>query len=53
MSKTQVELNKDGVKALLQSQEVMDELRQVASNYGEIKEEFVGFDRCHVIVEES
>lgn len=50
MSKVEIELNKEGVKALLQSAEVMQELKNVAQSQGEIEKEFVGFDRCHVIV---
>lgn len=53
MSKVTIELNSDGIKKLLQSQEVMGALENVAQGLGEIKEEFVGFDRCHVIVEEN
>ncbi len=49
-----VRLNKSGVKGLLKSDEVMSELKQNANNVGNGKTyaSFVGFDRCHVLVED-
>lgn len=47
------ELNKSGVRKLLQSGDVMEILKDNASVIGEIDTNFVGFDRCHVIVKEE
>lgn len=47
------ELNKSGVRQLLQSGDVMEILKDNASVIGEIDTNFVGFDRCHVIVKEE
>ena len=49
-----VELKKAGVIALLQSNDIMQELEKVAqAQLGEIDTTFVGFDRCHVICKEN
>lgn len=49
-----VELNKAGIIALLQSQDIMQELEKVAeAQLGEIDTTFIGFDRCHVICKEK
>lgn len=49
-----VELNKSGIIALLQSQEIMQELEMVAeAQFGEIDTTFIGFDRCHVVCKEN
>lgn len=52
MSNVTIELNKNGIRELLQSDEIMKEVESVARTRGEISESFVGFDRCHVIVKE-
>lgn len=48
-----VEPNPDGIKALLQSQEVMDTLLAEGEKIGSIETSFVGFDRCHVVIKEK
>lgn len=52
MSKVKIELNSKGIKELLQSQEVLSELRNVAQKHGEVDAEYIGFDRAHVLVKE-
>jgi len=53
MSKVKIELNDKGIKELLQSNEVLNELRNIAQQQGEVETEFIGFDRAHVIVKET
>lgn len=48
-----VQLNSDGVKALLQSKEVMNCLKDNAGALGVIDAEYIGFDRAHVVVKET
>ena len=48
-----VELDRSGVRKLLQSNEVMETLKNNANVIGEIDTNFVGFDRCHVIVKDE
>lgn len=48
-----VQLDRGGVKKLLQSNDVMKTLKDNANIIGEIDANFVGFDRCHVIVKEE
>lgn len=49
------ELNSRGVRNLLQSDEVMETLKDNSEKIGngQIYAEFVGFDRCHVLVRDS
>lgn len=49
-----VKLKKSGVKGLLRSEDVMSELKANVQNVGNGKTyaSFVGFDRCHVLVED-
>ena len=49
-----VKLNSSGIKQLFKSDGVMSELKQNAPNVGNGKTyaSFVGFDRCHVLVED-
>lgn len=48
-----IELVRDGVKKLLQSDEVMKKLEEEANARGKIDTSFVGFDRCHVHYKEN
>ena len=48
--KVKIELNRQGVRKLLQSPEMMKILHSEGEKMGTIKSEFVGFDRCHVHV---
>ena len=48
-----VELDRSGVRKLLQSNDVMKTLKEDANQIGEIDTNFVGFDRCHVIVKDE
>lgn len=48
-----VVLNRSGVRKLLQSDETMKALKDNAGVIGEIETNFVGFDRCHVIVKDE
>ncbi len=48
-----VELDRSGVRKLLQSNEVMETLKNNANVIGDIDTNFVGFDRCHVIVKDE
>lgn len=50
---TKITLNKGGVRKLLQSSEIMETLKDNANTVGEIDSNFVGFDRCHVIVKDE
>lgn len=52
-TKVKVKLNSSGIKAVLQSQFMMDAITAEAEKHGEIETSFVGFDRCHVIVKEN
>lgn len=49
-TKVKFELNKSGVRALLQSQMMMDEMMRQAAGHGEIDSNYVGFDRVQVVV---
>lgn len=46
-----IKLNRSGVRQLLQSDEVMAELKKHAK--GPVKKSFKGFDRCVVVVKEG
>lgn len=46
-------LNSGGVRKLLQSKETMDALIDNSGLIGEMETNFVGFDRCHVIVKDE
>lgn len=48
-----IEMNSRGVIALLQSDEVMNMLLTEAEKIGTIESNFVGFDRCHVMIKEE
>lgn len=48
-----ITLDKGGVRKLLQSDEVMKTLKDNANIIGDIDANFVGFDRCHVIVKDE
>ena len=48
-----VVLDRSGVRKLLQSDDVMKTLKDNANIVGEIDTNFVGFDRCHVIVKDE
>lgn len=48
-----IELNKSGIIALLQSQAMMDGIRSIASQEGDIETEYVGFDRVQIIVKKE
>ena len=48
-----VKLNSSGVRKLLQSEETMQALNEHAGSIGDIESNFVGFDRCHVIVNDE
>lgn len=50
-SKVKVKLNSQGIKEVLKSQFMMDAVRAEGEKQGEFETSFVGFDRCHVIVE--
>jgi len=46
-------LNKPGIKAMLQSQEVQEMLKREGEKRGEVTEEFVGTQRAWVKVKEN
>ena len=50
-----IKLNRSGVKNLLQSDGVMNALKENANAVGDgdIISNYVGFDRCHVLVRDS
>lgn len=48
-----IKLNKSGIIALLQSQDMMDGIRSIAIREGEIDTEYVGFDRVQIIVKKE
>lgn len=50
-----IKLNSKGVRNLLQSDGVMSSLKANADKVGtgQIYTDFVGFDRCHVLVRDS
>ena len=50
---TKIILDKSGVRKLLQSSEIMETLKDNANMVGPIESNFVGFDRCHVIVKDE
>lgn len=52
-SKVKVKLNSQGIKEVLKSQFMMDAIMSEGEKRGEIETSFIGFDRCHVIVEEE
>lgn len=49
-TKVKFKLNKSGVRALLQSQMMMDAVEDQARSQGEIDHSYVGFDRVQVVV---
>ena len=48
-----VQLVSSGVRQLLKSDEVMQKLKENANLIGDTETNFVGFDRCHVIVKDN
>ena len=46
-------LDRSGVRKMLQSGEIMETLKNNAPLVGQIDSNFVGFDRCHVIVKDE
>lgn len=48
-----IELDSGGVRKLLQSNETMKALIDNSGEIGEMETNFVGFDRCHVIVKDE
>lgn len=50
---SKVQLDRSGVRKLLQSDEVMKTLKDNSGLIGDIDTNFVGFDRCHVIVKDK
>lgn len=53
MNKVRIELNKEGLIGLLQSQEMMDGISNISLKEGEIDTSYVGFDRVQVIVKKE
>lgn len=53
MSKVKITLNKNNIKALLQSQMMMDATQEAARRKGEIDTYYVGFDRVQVVVKKE
>lgn len=48
-----IELDRSGVRKLLQSNDAMKALIDNSGKIGEMETNFVGFDRCHVIVKDE
>lgn len=48
-----IELNKSRVRELLQSPEIMSELKSQARSLGEVDTSYVGFDRAHVRIKKG
>ena len=48
-----IELNSPGIRAPLQSSDMMAGVKKEAVKKGEPVKEYVGFDRVHVVVKES
>ena len=53
MKVTKFKVNKRGLIAFLQSEDVMSALKPFAENIGKIESQYVGFDRAHVVVKEK
>ena len=49
-TKVKFKPNSSGIRALLQSQMMMDAVQDQARSQGEVEHSFVGFDRVQVIV---
>ena len=49
-TKVKFKTNSSGIRALLQSQMMMDAVQNQARSQGEVDHSFVGFDRVQVIV---
>lgn len=49
-TKVKFKPNSSGIRALLQSQMMMDAVENQARSQGEVEHSFVGFDRVQVIV---
>ena len=49
-TKVKFKPNSSGIRALLQSQMMMDAVQNQARSHGEVEHSFVGFDRVQVIV---
>lgn len=53
MNNVKIKLNKANIKAVLQSQMMMEATKKAAQKQGEIDTSFVGFDRVQVIVKKE
>lgn len=51
--KVTIKLNKTGIRHILQSDDMMQAVMNVAQGQGEVDKSFVGFDRVQVIVKEG
>lgn len=51
----EVQLNRAGIAKILKSDEMMAVLRKNAAHVGDgnVETDFVGFDRCHVLVRDT
>ena len=52
-TKVRIKLNSSGIRALLQSQMMMDGIMDQAASQGEIDATYVGFDRVQVVVKKQ
>lgn len=53
MNNIKIKLNKTNIKAILQSEMMMDATKDTAVKEGQIDTSFVGFDRVQVIVKKE
>jgi hypothetical protein len=51
----EIQLNRAGIAKILKSDEMMAVLRKNAAHVGDgrVETDFVGFDRCHVLVRDT
>lgn len=52
-TKVRFELNRSGVRDVLQSQMMMDAIMAEAQKVGEVDSSYVGFDRVQVVVKQE
>ena len=52
-TKVRFELNRSGVRDVLQSQMMMDAIMDEAQKVGEVDSSYVGFDRVQVVVKQE
>lgn len=52
-TKVKFELNRSGVRDVLQSQMMMDAIMAEAQKVGEVDSSYVGFDRVQVVVKQE